>query len=115
VADNEEIFQQSTPSTSTPSLSVVSRQVVPLYGQRAGWKPVSQEDYGACYLERLENVTYITVQGDGGAFPECHVAQYPLDMGRKKVRFWLMSSHSLLHFFIGFLRKYPRSSSRQRG
>ncbi len=25
-----------------------------------------------------------TTQGDGGAFPECHVAQYPLDMGRKK-------------------------------
>ena len=22
--------------------------------------------------------------GDGGAFPEIHVAQYPLDMGRKK-------------------------------
>jgi hypothetical protein len=25
------------------------------------------------------------LQGDGGAFPECHIAQYPLDMGRKKV------------------------------
>jgi hypothetical protein len=24
--------------------------------------------------------------GDGGAFPECWSAQYPLDMGRKKVR-----------------------------
>lgn len=24
--------------------------------------------------------------GDGGSFPECHVAQYPLDMGKKKVR-----------------------------
>ena len=23
--------------------------------------------------------------GDGGAYPECHVAQYPLDMGKKKV------------------------------
>lgn len=22
--------------------------------------------------------------GDGGAYPECHIAQYPLDMGRKK-------------------------------
>lgn len=29
---------------------------------------------------------FISVQdfGDGGAFPEIHVAQYPLDMGRKK-------------------------------
>lgn len=24
--------------------------------------------------------------GDGGAYPECHVAQYPLEMGKKKVR-----------------------------
>ena len=23
--------------------------------------------------------------GDGGAYPECHVAQYPLEMGKKKV------------------------------
>lgn len=21
--------------------------------------------------------------GDGGAYPECHIAQYPLEMGRK--------------------------------
>ncbi|KAH9981435.1 SKIP/SNW domain-containing protein [Lactifluus volemus] len=66
VADEEEIFERPTPSTSTPP-PASSRQVVPPYGQRNGWKPASQEDYG-----------------DGGAFPECHIAQYPLDMGRKK-------------------------------
>lgn len=38
----------------------------PAYGSRAGWRPRSAEDYG-----------------DGGAFPEIPVAQYPLDMGRK--------------------------------
>ena len=38
----------------------------PAYGQRSGWRPRSPEDYG-----------------DGGAFPEVPVAQYPLDMGRK--------------------------------
>ena len=38
----------------------------PAYGKRAGWRPRSAEDYG-----------------DGGAFPEVPVAQYPLDMGRK--------------------------------
>jgi hypothetical protein len=53
-------------STSTP-LTVSSCHVVPLYRQRGGWKPTSQEDYG-----------------DGGAYLECHIAQYPLDMGRKK-------------------------------
>ena len=25
------------------------------------------------------------VLGDGGAYPECHIAQYPLGMGTKKV------------------------------
>ncbi|NXD32359.1 PRP45 protein, partial [Spelaeornis formosus] len=39
----------------------------PKYGSRKGWKPKSAADFGA-----------------GGAYPECHVAQYPLDMGRKK-------------------------------
>lgn len=38
----------------------------PPYGKRAGWRPRSAEDFG-----------------DGGAFPEIPVAQYPLDMGRK--------------------------------
>ena len=38
----------------------------PAYGQRSGWRPRSAEDFG-----------------DGGAFPEIAVAQYPLDMGRK--------------------------------
>lgn len=40
---------------------------IPPYGKRAGFKPKKPEDFG-----------------DGGAFPEIHIAQYPLDMGRKK-------------------------------
>ncbi|KAF9186609.1 mRNA splicing protein [Haplosporangium sp. Z 767] len=40
---------------------------IPPYGKRKGWKPKKPEDFG-----------------DGGAFPEIHSAQYPLDMGRKK-------------------------------
>ncbi|KAM6500405.1 pre-mRNA-processing protein 45 [Amanita muscaria] len=52
-----------------PALSkaVITRAAVPPYGKRKGWKPTSQDDYG-----------------DGGSFPECHIAQYPLEMGRKK-------------------------------
>ncbi|KAL1959436.1 hypothetical protein VTO42DRAFT_2239 [Malbranchea cinnamomea] len=38
----------------------------PPYGKRSGWRPRAPEDFG-----------------DGGAFPEIPVAQYPLDMGRK--------------------------------
>ncbi|XP_033115935.1 SNW domain-containing protein 1-like [Anneissia japonica] len=45
----------------------VSKNAAPPYGHRKGWVPRSAMDYG-----------------DGGAFPEIPVAQYPLDMGRKK-------------------------------
>ncbi|KAK4501988.1 hypothetical protein PRZ48_007799 [Zasmidium cellare] len=45
---------------------VVKRSGPPAYGARAGWRPRNAEDFG-----------------DGGAFPEVPVAQYPLDMGRK--------------------------------
>ena len=47
-------------------LILVQRTGPPAYGHRTGWRPRSAEDYG-----------------DGGAFPEIPVAQYPLDMGRK--------------------------------
>ncbi|CAG8689827.1 11089_t:CDS:2, partial [Scutellospora calospora] len=39
----------------------------PSYGKRVGWKPRNIDDFG-----------------DGGAFPEIHTAQYPLEMGRSK-------------------------------
>jgi len=40
-------------------------KAIPPYGRRKGFVPRTVEDFG-----------------DGGAFPEIHVAQYPLDMGR---------------------------------
>ncbi|CAK40374.1 hypothetical protein CBS115989_10910 [Aspergillus niger] len=45
---------------------VLRRTGPPPYQNRAGWRPRAPEDFG-----------------DGGAFPEILVAQYPLDMGRK--------------------------------
>lgn len=45
---------------------VLKRSGPPPYGQRSGWRPRSQEDFGG-----------------GGAFPEVAVVQYPLDMGKK--------------------------------
>jgi len=52
---------------STTTLRVVAPiKKVPPYGHRKGFIPRALEDFG-----------------DGGAFPEIHVAQYPLDMGRK--------------------------------
>uniref|UniRef100_A0A671QEC6 SNW domain-containing protein 1 n=1 Tax=Sinocyclocheilus anshuiensis TaxID=1608454 RepID=A0A671QEC6_9TELE len=46
---------------------VSTRREPPPYGFRKSWVPRALEDFG-----------------DGGAFPEIHVAQYPLEMGRKK-------------------------------
>ncbi|XP_022672804.1 SNW domain-containing protein 1-like isoform X2 [Varroa jacobsoni] len=40
---------------------------IPIYGRRRGWTPRKVGDYG-----------------DGGAYPEIQVAQYPLEMGKKK-------------------------------
>ncbi|KAK3093397.1 hypothetical protein FSP39_015058 [Pinctada imbricata] len=45
----------------------MSKRTAPPYGHRKNWVPRSQDDFG-----------------DGGAFPEVHVAQYPLGMGQKK-------------------------------
>ncbi|KAH8827293.1 pre-mRNA-processing protein 45 [Flagelloscypha sp. PMI_526] len=62
-----ETEQHHPKSFAGPSSAVITKQAVPPYGQRAGWKPTRPEDFA-----------------DGGAYPECHVAQYPLDLGRKK-------------------------------
>lgn len=45
---------------------VLRRTGPPPYGQRSGWRPRGPEDFG-----------------DGGAFPEIPIAQYPLEMGKK--------------------------------
>ncbi|KAH8908424.1 hypothetical protein BR93DRAFT_910110 [Coniochaeta sp. PMI_546] len=54
------------PGQLDESQIVLRRTGPPPYGQRAGWRPRGPEDFG-----------------DGGAFPEIPVAQYPLDMGKK--------------------------------
>lgn len=56
------VFVSNRPVASTTN-SLNNR--VPPYGQRKGYIPRSIQDYG-----------------DGGAFPEIHVVQYPLNMGR---------------------------------
>ncbi|KAJ7074109.1 pre-mRNA-processing protein 45 [Mycena amicta] len=61
----EEESEISRPSA--PSQSLIARSTIPPYGQRRGWRPSSLSDYA-----------------DGGSYPECHVAQYPLEMGKKK-------------------------------
>ncbi|EIN07084.1 hypothetical protein PUNSTDRAFT_144643 [Punctularia strigosozonata HHB-11173 SS5] len=63
VSEVEDNFEQG--SSQPQSNTLISR--IPRYGHRRGWKPSGPEDFG-----------------DGGAYPECHVAQYPLEMGRKK-------------------------------
>uniref|UniRef100_A0A0X3NP73 SNW domain-containing protein 1 n=1 Tax=Schistocephalus solidus TaxID=70667 RepID=A0A0X3NP73_SCHSO len=47
--------------------AILSKTTVPPYGHRKHWFPRTDEDFG-----------------DGGAFPEIHMPQYPLGMGRQK-------------------------------
>ncbi|KAJ2745954.1 mRNA splicing protein [Coemansia sp. BCRC 34301] len=49
------------------ALAAGGTSAIPRYGQRAGWVPQTASDFGG-----------------GGAYPEIHVLQYPLGMGRKR-------------------------------
>ena len=55
-------------ATHNYSLQAITKPGPPIYGSRKGWIPRSLEDFG-----------------DGGAFPEIPVAQYPMNMGRKPI------------------------------
>ncbi|RKP09083.1 SKIP/SNW domain-containing protein [Thamnocephalis sphaerospora] len=56
-----------TVSSALMLSSIDSVRAPPPYGQRANFTPRGEEDYG-----------------DGGAFPEIHIPQFPLGMGKKK-------------------------------
>jgi len=60
--DLEEQKQRASQSTAL----VAATKAIPPYGNRSAWIPRNVTDFG-----------------DGGAFPEIQMAQYPLDMGRK--------------------------------
>ncbi|KAJ0960597.1 hypothetical protein J5N97_001522 [Dioscorea zingiberensis] len=62
----KERFSSSSSSSESQHSAVIKPNPVPPYGKRSGFVPRKLEDFG-----------------DGGAFPEIHVAQYPLRMGRK--------------------------------
>ncbi|GMN42060.1 hypothetical protein TIFTF001_011283 [Ficus carica] len=64
---NDPWFKQRFSSSEAEQASVVKPNPVPPYLKRAGFVPRKVDDFG-----------------DGGAFPEIHVAQYPLGMGRDK-------------------------------
>ena len=59
----ERFSSSASESSKAPAFK---QNPVPPYGKRSGFVPRKPEDFG-----------------DGGAFPEIHVAQYPLGMGRK--------------------------------
>lgn len=65
--DQLEAEERQRAQKSYSTALVASRREPPPYRHRKGWVPRALEDFG-----------------DGGAFPEIHVAQFPLEMGRKK-------------------------------
>ena len=60
---------QQEPDGSPSDTRLVAKKTsgAPPYGHRSGWMPRTLDDFG-----------------DGGAFPEINIAQYPLEMGKKK-------------------------------
>jgi len=58
-------FQLARKGDEVTTVVSLNTRGPPPYGKRQGWIPRNLGDYG-----------------DGGAFPEIHVAQYPLDMGK---------------------------------
>ncbi|CAI9100423.1 OLC1v1037427C1 [Oldenlandia corymbosa var. corymbosa] len=73
---NDPWFKKRYTAAESEKSLAVKPNPVPPYLKRAGFKPTKIEDFG-----------------DGGAFPEIHIAQYPLDMGRK--RDWKPGSNTL--------------------
>lgn len=72
VYEQQPVASTSTPAkpSQQPSQALVSQKKpsIPKYGHRQGWKPKDDGDFA-----------------DGGAYPECHLAQYPLGLGKKAV------------------------------
>jgi SNW domain-containing protein 1 len=69
LTDSQIVLKVSPVSSLSPAYGanmIIQKSGPPPYGQRSGWRPRAPEDFG-----------------DGGAFPEIPIAQYPLDMGRK--------------------------------
>ncbi|CAI0459719.1 unnamed protein product [Linum tenue] len=64
---NDPWFKERFSVVESEKLVAVKGMVVPLYLQREGFMPRKVDDFG-----------------DGGAFPEIHIAQYPLDMGKNR-------------------------------
>ena len=64
---NDPWFKQRFSTAEAEQALVIKPNPVPPYLKRAGFVPRKVEDFG-----------------DGGAFPEIHVAQYPLGMGRDR-------------------------------
>mmetsp|Transcript_4547 Transcript_4547/g.8523 ORF Transcript_4547/g.8523 Transcript_4547/m.8523 type:complete len:579 (-) Transcript_4547:691-2427(-) len=63
VEDDEAAFTED--DILPPAALAARKNAPPPYGKRSGFVPRKMDHYG-----------------DGGAFPECHVAQYPLGMGK---------------------------------
>jgi SNW domain-containing protein 1 len=61
------VFNKKPARESAPIPIAAKVVSVPDYGQRSSFLPRNNEDFG-----------------DGGAFPEIHIMQYPLDMGTRK-------------------------------
>ncbi|VDD75429.1 unnamed protein product [Mesocestoides corti] len=66
-APSQRIVDAQTSLIANSSPAIVLKSKIPPYGYRKNWCPRNEDDFG-----------------DGGAYPEIHMPQYPLGMGRQK-------------------------------
>lgn len=78
VRDREDERSLARAQQQSTALVTFGECKAPPYGQRRGWIPRSVEDFG-----------------DGGSFPEIHVAQYPLGMGKPNTEAEKTTSNAL--------------------
>lgn len=84
----QEDDDENVEETKTIPAPIIATIIAPPYGQRKGWIPRNQEVF--LFFISVESSdcacthSYFFLQdfGDGGAFPEIIVSQYPLNMGR---------------------------------
>ena len=103
ILDDEAEIQQQVPSQA-----VVTRTPIPPYGKRKGWKPTSQ-DFGWFTAHSVLCLPCLLLSGGGGSYPECHIAQYPLN---KEEGMHVHPAH-VPYQLIGIMMHYYVDSSRQ--
>lgn len=95
--------------TQQTSQNVVIRRVVPPYGQRKGWKPTSQEDFGLQCLFCFFSIKAELTQVMAAHTPNVMLLNFRWKWGKKRWEFgggFEAHSTNQLIFWLGLIRQH---------